>query len=86
MKIENWGDEGKEGTRRRRCTWERRHVDFSLNASRRARAAREPSRGRRWPIPRPQRVHALQSGTDASECLEMAEVRGVIEAKLIDVV
>jgi len=25
-----------------------------------ARATREPSRGRKWPIPRPQRVHALQ--------------------------
>jgi len=41
--------------------WERRTVDFALLVSRRwARATREPSRGRKWPIPRPQCVHALQ--------------------------
>jgi len=43
--------------------WERRMVDFALLVSRHwawARATREPSRDRKWPIPRPQHVHALQ--------------------------
>ena len=40
--------------------WERQKVDFALLVSRhRARATQEPSRGRKWPIPRPQHVHAL---------------------------
>ena len=55
------GENGRiEGTRRSGA-WDRRTVDFALLVSRRrARATREPSRGRKWPIPRPQRVHALQ--------------------------
>ena len=49
--------------------WERRKVDFALLVSRRrARATRESSRGRKWPIPRPQRVHALHwAALDARE-------------------
>jgi len=48
-----------KGTRRS-SVWERRKVDFVLLVSRRqAWATWEPSRGRKWPIPRPQCVHTL---------------------------
>ena len=35
MRVESGSDERKEGTRRRGCTWEKRHIDFGLKASRR---------------------------------------------------
>jgi len=56
------GENGRNEGARRSGAWERRKVALDdLKASRRrARATREPSRGRKWPIPRPQRVHALQ--------------------------
>ena len=58
------GENGRiEGTRRSGA-WERRKVDFALLVSRRrVQATRESSCGRKWPIPRPQRVHALQGAS-----------------------
>ena len=52
MKMKSGEDERNEGTRRE-SAWE--IVDFALLVScRQARAIRGASRGRKWPIPRPQ--------------------------------
>jgi len=56
------GENGRNEGAQRSGAWERRKVALDdLKASRhRAWATWEPSRGRKWPIPRPQHVDALQ--------------------------
>ena len=60
--------------------WERQKVDFALLVLRCwAWATWEPSRGRKWPIPRPQHVHALQDrGADLLD-VQDREVGGSVK-------
>jgi len=58
---------------RRSSAWERQTVDFALLVSCCwAQATQEPSRDRKWPIPRPQCVHTLHYPTVCSQTLENA--------------
>jgi len=70
------GENGRiEGTRRSGA-WERQTVDFALLMSRRrAWATREPSRDRKWPILRPQHVHALQLVNNVSSTSKLCGSR-----------
>jgi len=45
--------------------------------------AQEASRGRKWPIPRPQRVHALEGGIGGSISLDVFLADGPTSRRLV---